>query len=523
MRKKVTTTLVLVAGLLGVAVPVLAALYLSHRQSMDAEVRLAMTMAEEVLRRADDVGDQAITAYRSLAEVDGFGPCSDADIERMRRLELQLSSIEVVGRVDGDRLICSSMGLPPGGIPLGPPLWTSSLDSRIRPAVDLGLGDGNQFLVLQKANFAVAVNPQVLLDSFEDRQDFSMGIVGYTSRKLMSGRGAFNERWLNRLGNEHSAVLFDGNHLVALRKSNTYDVAAFVAVPVALLRSRLYSFAKVLVPISLIPGALLCFGIFRLARHRASLASQLRAALKRREFSLHYQPIMELASGRIVGFEALMRWRNREGTRLRPDLFIPAAEDCGLIPQFTEYALECATREIPRLIAFCPGVFVSINLASSDLHSERTIDLLRNLLQTPGIKPENIVVEATEHSFLDPQRAGLIVAGIRALGIRVAIDDFGTGYCGLSHLTNLETDFLKIDKVFVEAAGTESATGQVALHIIRIAKTLGLKIIGEGVENEGQAAFLREHGVEFGQGWWFHAAMPLEKILKLPSGNSGAG
>ncbi|HQV50212.1 MAG TPA: CSS-motif domain-containing protein, partial [Dokdonella sp.] len=166
MRKKVTTTLVLVAGLLGVAVPVLAALYLSHRQSMDAEVRLAMTMAEEVLRRADDVGDQAITAYRSLAEVDGFGPCSDADIERMRRLELQLSSIEVVGRVDGDRLICSSMGLPPGGIPLGPPLWTSSLDSRIRPAVDLGLGDGNQFLVLQKANFAVAVNPQVLLDSF---------------------------------------------------------------------------------------------------------------------------------------------------------------------------------------------------------------------------------------------------------------------------------------------------------------------------------------------------------------------
>jgi len=224
-----------------------------------------------------------------------------------------------------------------------------------------------------------------------------------------------------------------------------------------------------------------------------------------------------------VGFEALMRWRNREGTRLRPDLFIPAAEDCGLIPQFTEYALECATREIPRLIAFCPGVFVSINLASSDLHSERTIDLLRKLLQTPGIKPENIVVEATEHSFLDPQRAGLIVAGIRALGIRVAIDDFGTGYCGLSHLTNLETDFLKIDKVFVEAAGTESATGQVALHIIRIAKTLGLKIIGEGVENEGQAAFLREHGVEFGQGWWFHAAMPLEKILKLPSGNSGAG
>ena len=245
MRKKVTTTLVLVAGLLGVAVPVLAALYLSHRQSMDAEVRLAMTMAEEVLRRADDVGDQAITAYRSLAEVDGFGPCSDADIERMRRLELQLSSIEVVGRVDGDRLICSSMGLPPGGIPLGPPLWTSSLDSRIRPAVDLGLGDGNQFLVLQKANFAVAVNPQVLLDSFEDRQDFSMGIVGYTSRKLMSGRGAFNELWLNRLGNEHSAVLFDGNHLVALRKSNTYDVAAFVAVPVALLRSRLHSFAKV--------------------------------------------------------------------------------------------------------------------------------------------------------------------------------------------------------------------------------------------------------------------------------------
>jgi sensor c-di-GMP phosphodiesterase-like protein len=318
-----------------------------------------------------------------------------------------------------------------------------------------------------------------------------------------------------RLGGEDDASFFDGHHLVTMQRSDAYDLVAYVAVPVAYLRSRLYASAIVLVPIGLVLGSVLWLGILKLARQRTSLAAELRTALKRREFVLRYQPIVELDSSRIVGVEALLRWPSDAEPRLRPDLFIPAAEACGLIGRFTEYVIEQVAVDLPRLLAVQSDCYVSINLASADLHSESIVGTLRKLVETPGIRPTNIIVEATEHSFVDPGSARRAVTEIRALGIRVAIDDFGTGYSSLSHLTNLQTDFLKIDRVFVEAVGTDSATNQVASHIIQIAKSLRLKVTGEGVETEEQAEFLREHGVELAQGWLFSKALPIERLLPL--------
>ncbi|SFN29408.1 sensor c-di-GMP phosphodiesterase, contains CSS-motif sensor and EAL domain [Dokdonella immobilis] len=517
MRKKLTTTIVLAVGIFGIALPVLAALYLAHRQSMDAEIRLANTMAGEILRRADAAGDQAIAAYTELSTPEDGDPCSDARLKRMRDVDLNLSYVEVVGYVDKDRLVCSSLGRHGEGIPLGPVEFVSSRGASVRTSVDLGLGTGEdgRFLILQKGSLAAALHPEMLIDTFQDRKDIAVGIFGRTGRMRLSSRGEFETKWMSRLGGATSANFFDGRHLVTLLRSSHYDTVAYVAVPADYLRSRLYGFFSVLVPIALVLGALLSFGIVRLARQRASLPAELKAALRRGEFEMYYQPIVELATRRIVGFEALMRWPRRDGPRLRPDLFIPAAEDCGLITQFTDYMLKRIAVDAPRLIERRPHCYVSVNLGSSDLHSEAILDQLRKLLATRGIRPQCIVVEATEHSFLDPLLARPIVAEIRALGIRVAIDDFGTGFSSLSHLTTLQTDFLKIDKVFVETVGTDSATSQVAPHIIRIAETLGLKVIGEGVENEAQAAFLRAHGVEFAQGWLFYQAMPIDEILKL--------
>jgi len=515
MRKKLTAKLVVAIGILGIAVPLLAALYLAHSQSMEAEMRLADTMVGEVLRRTDAAGDQARAAYERLRSAPYSETCSDQRIALMRDIDMASGYLQLLGSVTDGRLTCSSLGRHDPPIALGPVEWVSALGAGIRRSVDLGIGDGHRFLTLQKDDIVTAMHPESLIDIFVDREDIALGAYGRSGARLLSSRGYFDSRWMKHLGDAEQARFFDGRYLVSLRASTRFDTAAYVAVPADYLRSRLYRVAFLLVPIALVLGAGLSFGVVKLAQQRSSLRTELRLALKRSEFELHYQPILELATRRIVGVEALLRWPRREGETLRPDVFIPAAEDYGLVRQFTEYVLARVALDAPHLLKIRPDCYVSVNLASSDLHSGMIVESLRRLLQTNGIAPANLVVEATEHSFLDPVLARRIVTAIRELGVRVAIDDFGTGYSSLPYLTSLQTDYLKIDKVFVETVGTDSATSEVALHIIRIAESLGLKVIGEGVETEVQAAFLRDHGVQFAQGWLFHKALPIEQLLAL--------
>ncbi len=515
MFRKLTTRFVLSIGILGIAVPVLAALYLADRQSMDGEVRFARVMAGELLRRGEAAGDQAATANHKLSEFKDPDPCSDARIALMRDIGMASSYLQAVGYVEHGRLLCSSLGRHGEGIVLGPIAYVSPSGTSIRTSVDLGVGEGKRFLLLGRGNCVVAINPQALIDVHVERADVSLGILGSGGRQGMSRRGSFDQKWISDLQAEKDGVVFDGKFLVAEQKSKRFDMMAYVAVPAVYLRSRLYSFAVVLVPLALVLGSTSAFGILKLARQRTSLPAALRAALRRKDFILHYQPIVDLDNGSVVGIEALLRWPTREGVGMGPDLFIPVAEASGMIRQLTEFVLERVAREAPEFLSRNPDCYVSINLSAADLHSEAIIESLRKLLQTPGINPDNIIVEATEHSFVDARIASRIVTEIRALGIRVAIDDFGTGFCSLSHLTTLPTDYLKIDKVFIETAAIDSVTSQVALHIINLGGSLGLTIIGEGVETEAQAEFLRKHGVRFAQGWLFHKAMSMDQLLQL--------
>jgi sensor c-di-GMP phosphodiesterase-like protein len=520
MRRKATIRVVIAVAIVGIALPVLAALYLAHRQSMDSEIELANSMTNEILRRSDQAGTQATNALHRIESAPQPLSCSDSGLSLMRNIDMESSYLQTVAMVADGRMMCSSFGRLGEGIALGPVDYVSILGTQVRTSVALGSASEKRFLVLQKGTAAAVIDPEELIDTFVDRKEVALGVYGASGGKRLSSRGFFDSRWITRFKGAASTVFFDGSYLVSMKRSARFDTVAYVAVPVANLRARLMVFARVIVPIALVLAAGLSFGIVKLARQRASLPAELRAALKRREFELHYQPIVNLRTRHVVGVEALLRWPNRDGPLLRPDLFIPVAEECGLIQQFTNYVLEQVAIDAPRLLAVYPDAYVSINLSSEDLHSEAIVASLSKLLQTRGIRPENILVEATEHSFLDPDRARQVVGRIRELGIRVAIDDFGTGYSSLSQLTKLPTDYLKIDKVFVDTVGTDSATSQVALHIIRIAESLGLKIIGEGVETEVQARFLGEHGVQFAQGWLFHVAMPIEQLLGVIGGHA---
>jgi sensor c-di-GMP phosphodiesterase-like protein len=249
-------------------------------------------------------------------------------------------------------------------------------------------------------------------------------------------------------------------------------------------------------------------------RRQFSPKSALLAGLRNNEFFMEYQPIIDLQTGTWVGVEALARWRRADGTMVRPDFFIPVAEEYQLIQQVTERVLMLVMREMPEMLRIDPHFYISINLSSADVQSEAFVAQLRDGLRNAGLRPANLHVEATERGFLNTDVGRRVIRDIRAMGVQVAIDDFGTGYSSLSYLETFDLDYLKIDKSFVDTMGMNAVTSQVALHIIGIAKSLGLQMIAEGVESEAQAQCLRFHGVQYAQGWLFGKPMSSGDIVR---------
>jgi EAL domain-containing protein (putative c-di-GMP-specific phosphodiesterase class I) len=256
---------------------------------------------------------------------------------------------------------------------------------------------------------------------------------------------------------------------------------------------------------------------------RMQLEADLQWAIKRTEFAVHYQPIVELSSGRVTGMEALVRWNHPSRGLLTPADFVPLAEETGLILPLGQWVLEEACRQAVEWQTAYPDkppLSMSVNLSGRQLQQRTLVDDVAAVLDSTGLDPDRLTLELTETMLM--QDAGDVVqrlTQLKQLGVHLAIDDFGTGYSSLSYLHRFPLDVLKIDRSFTGNLRRGTGEGVLTHAIIRLARTLHLRTVAEGIERPDQVGKLQAMGCHYGQGFYFSKPVDADTAIEAVYGN----
>ncbi len=254
---------------------------------------------------------------------------------------------------------------------------------------------------------------------------------------------------------------------------------------------------------------------------RLELESDLRGALDRNELSLYYQPIVSLDDGSIVAFEALLRWEHPERGMISPSIFVPIAEETGMVVPIGYWTLETACRQMTEWEALLPTdrtVSMHVNLSGRQFRQPDLVDQVRAVLNRTGLEPNRLGLEISESVVMENAAAAAeMLEQLRSIGVQLQIDDFGTGYSSLSYLHRFPIDTLKIDRSFIRQMLSDKRNAEIVRSIVALAHELGMQVIAEGVETPEHLAKLRALGCERAQGHFFCEAVPPDSPGLFPS------
>ena len=505
-RNRVITTGIIL-GLLGAMIPIATTAYASWIIAVRKDQDILKTLADQAIQRASDTFRDAENALDEV-EAARLPSCSNDHIELMRRLTINAPSVEEIGYFENGVLKCTSWGATQETIRQSPIDFTTGQGLEVAIRVEPSASRGTRMIALHHGAHGALVKPSRFVDIL---MDDSMSLALTNERGILINELNAPDRALvpAPLGKPEKGMTEDTIYAVSRRD----DLVAIAMEPRSNVAEQVRRERILFLPAGAIVATFVVGIVAWLSKRRLSPLAELEIAVRKREFIVHYQPIVELKTGICVGAEALVRWRRPDGTLVRPDLFVPLAEESGLIMPITDQVIDAVIADLREVLVEDRTLHIAINLCADDIKSGRVLAVIASKLQHTDIRPEQIWLEATERGFIDINAAKVTLAEARQRGHSVAIDDFGTGYSSLQYLQGLPLDALKIDKSFVDTVGKDTATSSVTSHIIGMAKALGLFTVAEGIEAEDQRDYLEGQGVDFGQGWLFAKALPASEFL----------
>ena len=312
MQRERRRLLLLYAGAgIAIMVPIAAAVWLAEQQSLVRQERRAAAFAAEILLRADRIADQARTAATELRAANAPDPCSDQNIALMRGLVIRSNLLVDLGYLRDDVLLCSSFGRAP--VHVGPPAYTSALGFVVRVGVRLPLAPDTPLLIATdpSTGYAALISQSLPLDALTEESNVVLGLTGGQHKQVLTQRGPFNPRWIERIGSSPEGSFYDGMDLIVWKRSVRGDYVAFAAIGRNRIEEDQRRIVLVLLPVGAAAAALLVLVAVRLARLQTSMPRLLRNATRTTQLFLVYQPIVDLETRAWVGAEALLRWRGR--------------------------------------------------------------------------------------------------------------------------------------------------------------------------------------------------------------------
>ena len=461
---------------------------------------------------------QALTALDDLA-AQGVSSCDGDASEKMRAAAFMAPPVKQIALLAADgRALCSDVARPPGpetllgtqAVPSKPGVWldfvrVSELETMLRLRRQAGPGP-NQLAALVPLSLLL---PQASMDGGPLRA--YAGIV--------AGDGVP----LGGTGTRPEAT--DGPILTAKGTSSAFGFDIEIASPRSMLPAEHAGLRWLGILVS--AAMVIVVGAFLMLLPKRSAndpVTQIADALKAGEFVPYYQPVVDIRSGQLRGAEVLVRWRKPDGSLVLPGAFIPLAESSGLIEEMTRQLMRKVCVEAGPAIGRRPGLKISFNFAGKLFGDDAIVNDVRKIFSKSPIKLSQVVLEVTERDPIENlTQARQVIAALQGLGVRIAIDDVGTGHSGLSYMLKLGVDIIKIDKMFVDAIGTDRNSTTIVETLVDLAHNMRMDVIAEGVENFEQVMHLREVGIRSAQGYVFAPPLPGSAFLELVEAIDPAG
>ena len=496
-RKFVRQAGILAAGCaLGVAVAYAGALELrlhageAGLQSYAGRLRLV----------ADRIADETTQAVNAISH-DEMEFCSDLELTLMRDYTFRAQHIRDLGRTRDGALECTTgVGRLYPSIPTGVPDIVSG-GMMIRRRIPQVVADRANGIEVEKDGVSIVFNPNLVSDLEEPPMHYAAIYFDEGHHHMLAVYGPDVPLSINEILSGKT-IHRGGQIYESLCGTNkTSCMVVFESRSDVLSHER--SLVRWLVPFGGLLGLLIAWLAIRIEQRRRSMESQLRRALRSESLTLVYQPIVDLATGKIVAAEALARWVDEDGESIGPEVFVALAEEKGFARDITRLVVGFAAEELADMLQ-TGSLRVSINIAPTDLADEDFFRYLKHCLEFARVHPSTVALELTERSLADHDVAVKAIGLLKSRGQRIYVDDFGVGYSNLASLHRLEVDGIKVDRAFTQSIGTEAVSSSVVPQILGMARQMGLAIVVEGIETDEQAAYFRKAGGGIlGQGWLF--------------------